>query len=194
MFISNAIFIKTTTRYLKYQGNKHLIQVIENKIFHNNYLNIKEFYNQFKGFVNFEFILFLSELTPSLKSDLYKKILTTLGIGAKTNVGYGQFVEVKPKSENNTTLKSIIPPSLDAGNINKVKGLNGVIEAIEGDMALATFTLFQNDTLKVAKKIEKFFSAKKVEKNEIDLKIGDEVIMTDCKYDNSNFVFTIKKV
>jgi CRISPR-associated protein Cmr6 len=36
--------------------------------------------------------------TGQLKSKLFKKIIKTLGIGAKTNVGYGQFEENKPFS------------------------------------------------------------------------------------------------
>ena len=37
------------------------------------------------------------KLTPKVKLEIFKNILTDLGVGAKTNVGYGQFTKVKKR-------------------------------------------------------------------------------------------------
>lgn len=45
----------------------------------------------------FRFMLNNGTLTAAKKQELFFKIITTLGLGAKTNVGYGQFSTEKPK-------------------------------------------------------------------------------------------------
>lgn len=54
--------------------------------------------------INFRFSLKDSLITAKEKKEIFKKILETVGIGAKTNVGYGQFlsVSVKKKYHNET--------------------------------------------------------------------------------------------
>lgn len=45
--------------------------------------------------IKFQFDLKDNLISKELKKELFKKILLDFGIGAKTNVGYGQFTEVK---------------------------------------------------------------------------------------------------
>lgn len=45
--------------------------------------------------INFQFDVKHELIEPEMKLDLFERILKDFGIGAKTNVGYGQFVEVK---------------------------------------------------------------------------------------------------
>jgi CRISPR-associated protein Cmr6 len=134
-------------------------------------------------------------ISKDKKSLLLQKILLTLGIGAKTNVGYGQLVQYKsPFIRKAKALENEIPSILDSSNAFKIQNTVGIITEIEEDMAQAEFIILSNKILKVAKKIEKFFSAKQVANNAIDLNVGDQVILNECKYENSNFVFNIKKI
>ncbi len=62
--------------------------------------------------VTFRFDFKLTEnedMTAELKKELFKQILLDLGIGAKTNVGYGQFVLNKEENESRESYKK---PSL----------------------------------------------------------------------------------
>lgn len=134
-------------------------------------------------------------ITKDKKSLLLRKILLTLGIGAKTNVGYGQLVQYKsPPIRKGKAFENEIPSILESANAFKIQNTVGIITEIEEGVALAEFTILGNKTLKVAKKIEKYFSAKQVAINAIDLNIGDQVIINECKYENSSFVFNIKKI
>ncbi|MFZ1560577.1 MAG: type III-B CRISPR module RAMP protein Cmr6 [Saprospiraceae bacterium] len=129
------------------------------------------------------------------KIELFKQIILTLGIGAKTNVGYGQFVESKaPIKRKPKTLQNVLPPELNNINASKVQGTIGRITEIEDELALAEFTVLGNKILKVVKKIDGFFSKRQKDNHDVQLSIGDQVIINECKYENNNFVFNIKKV
>lgn len=52
---------------------------------------------------DFRFKLTNNGIDASIKELLFRQILLTLGIGAKTNVGYGQFVPAQEKKDTNET-------------------------------------------------------------------------------------------
>ncbi|MCS6935781.1 MAG: type III-B CRISPR module RAMP protein Cmr6 [Chitinophagales bacterium] len=89
--------------------------------------------------IGFEFRFLLNDSTwkSNVKERLFQKILLTLGIGAKTNVGYGQFVEnnepqaTKPANQSGAaeaeqTFKTQIPPHI-ASELKKNKEFDGVV-------------------------------------------------------------------
>ena len=65
------------------------------------------FYFSFKLKVSEKF----PQLTNKMKANLYAKILTTFGVGAKTNVGYGQLTEVTPSDIDKWNQKESIAKS-----------------------------------------------------------------------------------
>ncbi|HLO54809.1 MAG TPA: type III-B CRISPR module RAMP protein Cmr6 [Saprospiraceae bacterium] len=134
-------------------------------------------------------------ISKDKKSLLLQKILLTLGIGAKTNVGYGQLEEVRvPKQIKPRSLQNELPKALNAQNANSIKNSVGQIVAIDGEFALAEFTIFDEKKLKVVKKIEGFFTTNQRKNKEINLNVGDSITIVECKYVNDHIEFIIRKI
>ena len=77
-----------------------------------------------------------SVLSAIQKKDHYLQIFLTLGIGAKTNVGYGQFVNVQPDTEIKKPAQAVLRYSLPdnlqfATKIDKGSILQGIITDIK---------------------------------------------------------------
>lgn len=139
----------------------------------------------------FNFLLKDNGIEKAKKQALFQQILLSLGIGAKTNVGYGQFSFTKStvSERDKNSLEEVIPPKL---NLEKLKEMTGKIEAIEGSYALAVF-ITDKGMLKIKKKIDSFFSTKQKAAGNINLALNDNVSMIDAKSVNNENVFTIKK-
>lgn len=128
----------------------------------------------------FDFRLTNKVMNKKLKLELFKQILIDLGIGAKTNVGYGQFLEVDSsfqvtKNENSTkeACKQTIPSGLELKN-------NEEFEAILLDTQnnYYYFQFIKNEkNCLVRKKIEKAQSELSKAKYDKALIIGGKVII-----------------
>lgn len=139
-------------------------------------------------------------LTAEQKKDLFKQILLDLGIGAKTNVGYGQFTDKDPV--DNTTSGGTVEKKKENENYLQINTPDPIIEEFskifgeytEGKMYKATiikeentYFIFQigNDNfVKSIENIEKKFkkdAGKRISKgkggNYKKLKVGDEVFI-----------------
>lgn len=81
-------------------------------------------------------------LTPAQRLGLYKQILMDLGIGAKTNVGYGQFTTTVAKKNipNNTTGYNDEIPPLAAPFLLKDKSFSGTVTQITETHFQISFT------------------------------------------------------
>ena len=99
--------------------------------------------------------------------ELFKNILLYFVLGAKTNVGYGQFTDELPQSNpdrrgltepttisepirNKPRWTEIIPRKVMTG-LKKSAKLDGIIDRIEGDYAYIHFTI-NNETAEIRKK------------------------------------------
>lgn len=108
---------------------------------------------------NFQFVLQSLEIDEQFKitaaeiKALFKAILLQLGVGAKTNVGYGQFTEATrgrtqngdqrgSRSQGNANYprwEEVIPRKTEH-QLKKDNRLDGIINRIEGDYAYIRFT------------------------------------------------------
>jgi CRISPR-associated protein Cmr6 len=101
------------------------------------------------------------KISSKLKCDLFKQILIDFGIGAKTNVGYGQFTSCRPIII--PPPDDIVPPSPDLVLIKGVK-TSGIV-----DKQLSGYNFY-----KFVYQKKECIIKKKTEKNP-DLKVGDPV-------------------
>jgi len=143
--------------------------------------------------LQFQFDLKDNLITANEKQGLFLALIITLGVGAKTNVGYGQMDIVsvtKPPSRELNSLVEVIPKGLD---VIKAQNCKGSIEAIEGKYALAVFTI-SGVELKIKKQVDSFFSKKQRESGALILLVGDKVEMTSIKKDGTDLITTIRKI
>lgn len=150
-------------------------------------------------------------LTAEQKNDLFKQIILTIGLGAKTNVGYGQFEDLNNKNEvgkseiiheytelsssdlensniktntknENLKIKDIVPPSAELILVKGVK-VSGVV-----DKQYSGYNFFKFSYQK-----KEFIIRKRVEKNP-DLQVGEIVnIEFSFNYSPENSHMQVKK-
>ncbi|MBK9961551.1 MAG: type III-B CRISPR module RAMP protein Cmr6 [Saprospiraceae bacterium] len=144
----------------------------------------------------FQFHLHDGLISASQKLLLFQQILLTLGIGAKTNVGYGQLtpnitaqpIPIHNHPQINEPQKvDIIPPNED---VTSFKDLEGEIEKIDGKEALSVFKTKSGSQLKLWKKIDKYF--KKGENPELQL--GTRVKILDAQKNGNVYTWNIRKI
>lgn len=106
-------------------------------------------------------------LNPEQKKILFKKIILTCGLGAKTNVGYGQFSIIPNLSEliepekielqiqgKGINEMIILPSGKDRLNIKKGNHFDGQITFIKKENCIISFK-YNNIDISLKKKIEK---------------------------------------
>ncbi len=160
--------------------------------------------------VGFQFRFDLKDgkiLTAQQKEALYKQILLTIGIGAKTNVGYGQFTnnigkygntgdKIKNNPPTNTIENSnindkiILPTDADIIIINKNNGgkFEGEIVFNKKDNFIIQLSISPERLIQLKKKADKFKGGTP--------QIGKKVIVTfTTPYDKNNpgFSATLKE-
>lgn len=127
---------------------------------------------------------------------LFTTILTTTGIGAKTNVGYGQLTEPDKKLKpRHTSLKENIPQEiLQVSMENKLKKLEGEIVAMHEDECLCKFQISGiGIELLVVKKKDKLAGKKTTPEELAAVTLGTRVFIQDYKYQNEP-IFAIRLV
>ena len=81
----------------------------------------------------------VEELRGELKCVLYSKIITTLGLGAKTNVGYGQFVqdnqEVLKDAKTDKSQDVIINEGIKLKDIKVGDILDGIVSDLSSGVS-----------------------------------------------------------
>ena len=110
---------------------------------------------------------------------LFKKILLNMGMGAKTNVGYGQFTNDLPSSSINTgstgkwsdfekvdKWEEVIPDKAIPYLKNGAQ-IDGIIARIEGDNVFVQFTL-DRETGEIRKKYRAIRDVNKAKLKEIE--------------------------
>jgi len=139
--------------------------------------------------VGFQFRFDLKDgkiLTAEQKLTLFKKILLTIGIGAKTNVGYGQFVE--DAKNNNAPQKETNSKSKEdnhSGNKSDSKKSNGPIKSTNSaPTVLDSLIPPSEETLKIIK-------ANTESEGKIISKKGNNFLIEMPQYDGSHY--TLKK-
>jgi len=149
---------------------------------------------------DFKFQLNDSKIEPILEKAnlrlLFQKILLTIGIGAKTNVGYGQFVLSNSSNKNGSS-----------GLIEEQKKISKNLEDIEKEKSEAEKKLLKDAQIEcfVLGKDNKYYTfgvewdkslnfKKKIEKVSLNLKPGDKVLIkvienyidgSDLKFENN---------
>lgn len=134
--------------------------------------------------MKFNFELHAGILTVVEKENLIKKILTTIGVGAKTNVGYGQLT-LKPsyKGENGGK-SSASAVSINANIIKSDIEVGQILEALVIDTSSAVVT-----DLKIA---DIDFKPRLIGVSPKDYKVGDVIKVTVDKI-GEPMKFSIKK-
>ncbi len=128
-------------------------------------------------------------LTIERKLMLYKYILLTIGLGAKTNVGYGQFENVKPPRIVDNELKPEIPQNF---NVALLTNATGLVIAISNDMVQSEF-IVDNQSIKLVKKRESYFGTRDRNAGNTIINIGDAVVVIEAKIENTGNKITIRK-
>jgi CRISPR type III-B/RAMP module RAMP protein Cmr6 len=116
---------------------------------------------------NFQFSLNDGILNSTQKELLFKKILLTIGIGAKTNVGYGQFTETTVSTgeiipqiieeEKSNITDEIIHPSIEAiALINPEIRYKGKIVFQKKDNFILEFSIIEGEIIRLKKKGKSF--------------------------------------
>lgn len=108
-------------------------------------------------------------LTPPKKAALFKKIILTLGLGAKTNVGYGQFTEAESRRINRLKPENIVRQTF-----NKNDEKTAVISSLDN---YYQFTLGENVLFKSIKNVVSKCeaAAKKKGKTVVPFQEGEKV-------------------
>ncbi len=105
------------------------------------------------------------KISSKLKCDLFKQILIDFGIGAKTNVGYGQF-EISHRKKVSNLPENEVPLNIQS-ILKKGATFSGKIKSQVGEYNIYSF---------LAGKVECSIRKKRSDKIS-DLKIGDNVII-----------------
>jgi len=131
---------------------------------------------------DFSFILQNSKVLPSLTADkkliLFSLIIQDFGLGAKTNVGYGQFLDENISQKKSTIKKG----NASNATINESE----LIQETEEDKRIINRAELQCKVIKKGKKYyffqfdwgDKIIFKKKITKINEELKVGDTVIIT----------------
>ncbi len=141
----------------------------------------------------FEFRFKLSDKSSwnsDLKIKLFKKILSILGIGTKTNVGYGQFVEFNERHSNNNPFPDEIPNSFNIKDLPD--NSEGRILAKEGEYVQMVFNKDSKIEIKLSKKIESLFSKKERKTSNLIVNVSDPVEISQVKFDGNTLTCQIR--
>lgn len=141
----------------------------------------------------FEFRFKLSDKSSwnsDLKIKLFNKILSILGIGAKTNVGYGQFVEFNERHSNNNPFPDEIPNSFNIKDLPD--NSEGIILKKEGEYVQMVFNQGTKIEIKLSKKIESLFSKKERKTSNLNVNVNDPVVISHVKFDGTNLTCQIR--
>jgi CRISPR-associated protein Cmr6 len=137
---------------------------------------------------NFQFNLKQGIISSTLKRKLFKSILLTLGIGAKTNVGYGQFREANPtenatgqERETDKPLQAI--PSEVYPQLKKGAEFSGMISDVVKKYYLISLTIGGKDVLLV-KSIDssKMPGLKKDDKVKVKLNAAFDIVTKNLNF------------
>jgi CRISPR-associated protein Cmr6 len=129
----------------------------------------------------FSFKLTNKPFEKKIKLELFKQILLDLGVGAKTNVGYGQFMEFELSTQDNSSgrkksgdkekgqilLNQLVPLGV---KLAKHEKFDSVVKTIQAGYVNFSFNKDGKECL-VRKKVENIMKSLKQEKS---LEIGDK--------------------
>lgn len=150
--------------------------------------------------VTFKFNFRLTDtcIKKEVKLELFRQILLDLGIGAKTNVGYGQFIEKDRTADHNSSGRESVASELNHNiprgmTLTKKDKYDAQLTKLENGYAFFVFKKSDKE-ITVKKKIEKVIEKITKQGFEGELKIG-EVFTIKIESDfidvNSNFSFQI---
>jgi CRISPR-associated protein Cmr6 len=138
--------------------------------------------------------------TGELKSKLFRKIILTLGIGAKTNVGYGQFDENIPVDHKSDTKKRGVNPAKVITGVTKPKeiilpGSKSFAKVKNGDKITGTVIDNPNGELYFKVEVEGDYQVKPVRyPSSSDIKIGRKAVLevANKQKEKSKWMLTLK--
>lgn len=154
--------------------------------------------------VTYQFTFILKEsngLDADKKQKIFKQIILDLGLGAKTNVGYGQFIELSQEDRQSQYIKKYEPYTA-ARNATKYKSNDEIeVEIIQVDDQYVTMVDSEGSTFmkpldNVIKSFEKATDKKRNKKNNPNLNyrpidIGTWKIKFGADLDSNNLNFKI---
>ncbi|MDP2303478.1 MAG: type III-B CRISPR module RAMP protein Cmr6 [Ignavibacteria bacterium] len=155
--------------------------------------------------VTFKFNFRLSDepISKKIKLELIKQILLDLGVGAKTNVGYGQFIDNinlsqsnNPENNRNNVHNSALVPihRIPEGvKLKKDDRLDAIFTGLSGNYACFSFSKDEKDC-SVSKKTQNVYEKLRKKGYEGELKKGDQVIIkiqTDHLSEKSEISFQV---
>jgi len=132
----------------------------------------------------------IPEIDASKKRTLIQDIILYSGLGAKTNVGYGQFVEFNERHSNNNPFSDEIPNSFNIKDLPA--NSEGRILAKNEEYVQMVFNEKTSKELKLSKKIKSLFSIKERESSSLIVNINDPVVISQVTFDGTNLICQIR--